>query len=78
MLALAEQVAEANGIALSEDVRISFDACRAFLDSHALPPTEKQRALADKLAGERGIGVPSDALTSRKALSEWIEGVMAG
>lgn len=42
-------------------------------ESFSSGPTEKQVAFANRLAGERGVGVPAEAMESSMAMSQFIE-----
>ncbi|MEY8802109.1 DNA topoisomerase [Leisingera sp. XS_AS12] len=90
MVAAAKAISERKKIKLPAKCTTDASVCRAFLDEHlpkrdpnapagqggTYPPSEKQLALAAKLAGEAGTQVPDDVKESSKALSAWIDAAM--
>ena len=76
MLDYAKRIAERLKLELPEDVERDFDACRAFIDEHAVEankPSEKALNYAKTIAADKGLEIPEDALKEGKALSRWID-----
>lgn len=85
MLELAKKVAERKGVKLPAKAGSDASVCRAFLDANlpprdpnapegqGFPPSDKQLAFAERIAGETGKEIPQDARSSGKALSAWID-----
>lgn len=85
----AKNIAEAKGMKLPAGCLTDSSICRKFLDEHAqkrpvgedgkpLPstPSEKQLALAERLAKEAGAAVPDSAKASAREMSLWIDAQM--
>ena len=89
MVAFAKKIAERKKIKLPPGVITNSAKCKAFLDEHLgerpknadgspapFPPSEAQRALAERLSEQTGLEIPEDALASSKVLSGWIDAAM--
>ena len=90
MIAAARKIAERKKIKLPTGVTTDSMKCRAFLDEHLgersrgadgnladMPPSAKQKSLAQDLADRTGMEIPAAALASSRELSKWIDAAMA-
>ncbi len=83
MVRFAESLSARLNLPLPDDLREDAAVCKAFLDTHAPRnaagpatgdgATPAQLALAEKLAAERDIKIPTAAKASKKAMSAWID-----
>ena len=81
-LSLAERVGENVD---EERLKTDTEYCKSVIESlkgkagnpsqplQPLPPTDKQVAFAKKIAQEKGVEIPPEALTDRAMLSKWID-----
>lgn len=86
MIAAAKSLSERKGVKLPAGCLGDSKICRKFLDENlpkretdsegnrvALPPSEKQLGLAERLAGQLSVEIPDEARASSRAMSEWID-----
>lgn len=79
MLEFAKNIAKKIGKPVPDDVMVSFDACKAYLDANkdaAMRPSDKQLNFANVIAERKGLTVPPEALGNGKELSKWIDANM--
>lgn len=76
MLEYAKSIATRVSLKVPDEVMTSFDACKAFIDTHkdqAMRPSEKQLNFANSIAERRGLTIAPEVLANGKELSAWID-----
>lgn len=73
MIESAKKAAERHDVKLPKGFDKDFDVCKVFLDAYLAKPSPKALAFAQKIAKDKGIEVPADAMVSGKDLSAWID-----
>lgn len=73
MIAAAKAAAERHAVKLPTGCATDFEVCKGFLDQYLTKPSPKALSFANKIATEKGLTIPEEALANAKELSGWID-----
>lgn len=73
MVESAKKAAERHGVKLPKGYDKDFDVCKVFLDEYLSKPSPKAVSFAQKIAKDKGLEIPAEAMASGKELSAWID-----
>lgn len=73
MIESAKAAAARHGVDLPKGFDKEFAVCSKFLDVYLKKPSPKALALAERIAKDKGVEIPAEALAEGKVLSAWID-----